>query len=161
MRRCGIFARSATAASVPAESYGQHALGGGKTVAFNKLSHADNRIVLVRHFNTDGGFSGNRRFNADSCGCEVHGNIVCKACDSADFYSGGGLKLIPCDCRAAAVSDVRCLNAEAVQSVYQSAAGRGNFACNILLTCALRRFQQGNIRYLVMIKYSFSCKNTL
>ena len=92
--------------------------------AFQHVAQGDRRDFLIRNFNADRRFSGNRRFDAHAVGGHVQRDVVHQTDDARYLHPRRGRKLVARDGRAVSHVQQLGLHAEALQRAEQLARAR-------------------------------------
>ena len=107
------------ACNIHTESDREFAFGVLEFRGFDKRTHFDNADIFVGDFDTDGRLAGDRCFDTHTGSGQIHGDVIGKVGNFADFDTGSGLKFIACHRGATTDIDNTGLNAKAFERVYK------------------------------------------
>ena len=117
MRHFGKIGKSHITGNIPAKGNSKLGLRIVKFIRIDDFTHGDNINDLIRHLNADSGLIRDWRLNAHARSRKIQRDIIRKACNTADFYTGGRLKFVTGHSRAAADIDDTSLDTKAFQRI--------------------------------------------
>ena len=124
MRHLAEIRNDDLARDVLAERHRDRRLRVPEFIAFHDVTQQHGRGVLIRYFDADGGFAGNRRFDSHTRCRKRKRDIVGERCDAVDAHAGRGLQLIAGDDRTDGDIDDLCGNIEALQRFLEQVRDR-------------------------------------